>query len=135
MNRIVQAFAVCGLTALVMAAPVPGGEKTVDMTATVISVREAPAGSALPGIHLDAKLDGRDTDIYLAPAGFLEEFGMTFRTGEDVHIVGSRTKVGGVDVVLAREIALGASERRTLYLRDDNGPLWGENPRSGAKRP
>jgi len=135
MKRVLRCFAFLELTVLVMAAPVPAGEKTVDTTATVIGVREAPASSALPGIHLEAKLDGRDTDIYLAPAGFLEEFGMTFRTGDDVHIVGSRTRVGGLDVVLAREVAVGVSDRRTLYLRDDHGPFWNEKPGSGAKKP
>jgi len=117
-----------------MAALLPAGDQTVDITARVIRVREAPAGSALPGVHLEAKINGRISDIYLAPADFLEEFGMTFRSGDDVHIVGSRTKAGGVDVVLAREIAVGTSDRRTLYLRDDHGPIWGER-RAGANKP
>ncbi len=135
MKRVFLPFAFFGLTAFALAATVLAGDKTVDTTVTVISVREAPASSALPGVHLEAKLEGRDTDIYLAPTDFLEEFGMKFRPGDDVHIVGLRTKAGGNDVVLAREIAIGASDRRTLYLRDDHGPFWDEKSRSAPKRP
>jgi hypothetical protein len=133
--RIILSFAfLYGTTALAVAAPVPSGG-TVVTVATVVSVHEEPAGSALPGIHLEAKINGRMSDIYLAPAGFLDEFGMNFRTGDDVHIVGSRTKAGGTDVVLAREIAVGVSGTRTLYLRDERGPLWEAKPAPGAKKP
>jgi len=132
-NRIIGSLALCGWAAFAMAAPFPAGDGVVDATATVIRVREAPPGSALPGIHLEAKINGRTSDVYLAPAGFLEEFGMTFRAGDDVHIVGSRTRVGETDVVLAREIAVGASDRRTLYLRDDHGPFWEGKPKSTGR--
>jgi len=123
-KRILPIFAFCGLVGFIEAAPVVSSDEIVDATVTVISVHEAPPGVALPGIHLEAKLKGRVSDIYLAPARFLEEFGMSFRPGEDVHIIGSRAKVGGVDVVLAHQIAAGASERRTLYIRDEHGPFW-----------
>jgi hypothetical protein len=122
------------LAAFAEAAPVRSADEAVDTTVTIISVHEEPAGAALPGIHLQAKLNGRMSDIYLAPARFLEELGMSFRIGEDVYIVGSRTKVGGVDVVLAREIAAAGSQRRTLYLRDEHGPLWDEKPAAVANK-
>lgn len=131
MNHVRRSFALCGLAALAAAAPVPAGDEPVDVTATVIGVREAPAGSTLPGIHLEVKINGRTSDVYLAPADFLAEFGMTFQAGDDVHIVGLRTKAGGIDVVLAHEISVGASERRTLYLRDDHGPFRAEASGSG----
>lgn len=124
MSRLLLCVAFFALAVFASAAPLPAGDEAVDLTATVISVREAPAGSALPGVHLEVKINDRMSDVYLAPAGFLDEFGMSFRAGDDVHIVGWRTKVAGTEVVLAQEIAVGALERRTLYLRDNHGPFW-----------
>jgi hypothetical protein len=95
---------------------------TVDFDATVISVREVLAGSPMPGIHLDAKVNNRMTDIYLAPASFLAACGASFSKGDAVSVVGSIGKSGDVDLVLAREIRSGMV---TLYLRNEEGePLW-----------
>jgi len=128
MRRARAAVALCGVAMFAAAAQAVAGEADglMDFYATVTAVREAPAGSALPGLHLEAKVNGRTTDIYLAPVAFLDEYGMSFQKGDDVHIVGSRAKVAGADVVLAREVAVGAANRKTLYLRDSNGPFWTE---------
>jgi len=120
------AAVLCGVAAFAVAAQAGGADGLMDFYATVTAVREAPAGSLLPGLHLEAKVNGPTTDIYLAPAAFLDQYGMSFQKGDDVHIVGSRAKVAGAEVVLAREVAVGASNRKTLYLRDDNGPFWAE---------
>jgi len=127
--------AVCLLAALATLPPLAAKDDgdSVDVYATVLSVRETPVGSALPGLHLDAKVNGRMTDIYVAPVDFLAQYGMTFEKGDDVHVVGSRAKVAGADVVLAREIAVGAANRKTLYLRDENGPFWTEDIRPGHR--
>lgn len=94
----------------------------VDFDATVIAVRQVPAGKPLPGIHLDAKVNNRMTDIYLAPAGFLADCGASFSKGDEVHIAGSSSKSGDLDLVLAREIRSGMT---TFYLRSEDGePLW-----------
>lgn len=119
------AVTLCGMVLLAPATPLRAKQDAgVDFYAMVIEVREAPVGSPLPGLHLNAKVNGRVTDIYLAPVDFLDRYGMTFAKGDDVHVVGSLIKVGAADLVLAREIAVGVSNRRTLYLRDDKGPLW-----------
>jgi hypothetical protein len=49
-----------------------------------------------------------------------------------VHIVGTPVKSGEADVVLARAITTGSIDKRTglfhedmtIYLRNDDGPLW-----------
>jgi len=123
----------CGVAAFAPAGQAGDAAGLMDFYATVTAVREAPAGSALPGLHLEARVNGRTTDIYLAPVNFLEEYGMTFQKGDDVHIVGERTKVNGTDVVLARQVAVGAANRKTLYLRDENGPFWTEEIRPGHR--
>lgn len=123
------------ITTLVAASAVTAKDAgdSVDVYVTVASVHEMPAGSALPGVHLDARINGRSTDVYVAPTEFLEQFGITFATGDDVHVVGTRAKAGGMEVVLAREISVGAANRITLYLRDENGPFWTADTRPGHR--
>jgi len=128
MMRARAAAALCGVAVFAVVAQSAASETDglMDFYATVTAVREAPPGSALPGLHLETRVNGRLTDIYLAPMDFLAQYGMSFQKGDDVHIVGSRAKVAGADVVLAREVAVGAANRKTLYLRDNNGPFWTE---------
>jgi hypothetical protein len=128
----------CGLTGFALAA-VPAAAKdvalngaAVDVRTTVSAVREVPAGNPLPGLHLDAKVKGRMMDIYLAPMDFVVKYEVKARKGDEVHIVGTEAKSGDADVVLAREITTGSIDKRTgifhedmtIYLRNDEGPLW-----------
>src|ERR1019366_9085331 len=70
------------------------------------AVREVPAGNPLPGIHVDAKVNGRATDIYIAPTDFAMRYGVKISKGEYVRVAGT-LKAGDADVVLAREITTG----------------------------
>lgn len=81
-----------------------------------------PRTGALPGLHLDARLNGHATDIYLAPLDYFANFEMAFSKGDEVKVTGSLTRMDGIDYVLVREISVG---RMTLYLRTDDGtPVW-----------
>lgn len=97
-----------------------------DFHVTVSAVREVPVGNPMPGLHLQAKVKGRMTDIYIAPVDFVAKCGVKVSKGDEVHIVGSQTKSGEADVVLAREITIGSYTNGTYYLRDDDGPFWEE---------
>lgn len=105
----------------------------VRFDATVLAVREVPAGNALPGLHVDAKVNGRATDIYLAPVEFAMRYGVKVAKGDYVRIVGYPTAASS-DVILAREITTGLYDRAhdifrptlTIYLRNDDGPFWVE---------
>ena len=128
----------CGLAGLALAVPAAAKDDVVnsgvavDIHTTVSAVREVPAGDPLPGLHIDAKIKGRLTDIYIAPLDFVRKYDVKVSKGQDVHIVGTETKEGEADVVLTREITTGALDRRTgifhenmtIYLRNDEGPLW-----------
>jgi hypothetical protein len=127
----------CGLAGFAWAAPAAAKDvalngAVVDVHTAVIAVREVPAGNALPGLHFDAKVKGRTMDIYIAPMDFVAKYEVKVRKGEDVHIVGTEVKSSEADVVLAREITTGAidpktgifHENMTIYLRNDEGPLW-----------
>jgi hypothetical protein len=128
----------CGLAGFALAMPAAAKDPVVnsgvgvDIHTTVSAVREVPAGDPLPGLHIDAKIKGRVTDIYIAPIDFVRKYDVKVAKGQDVHIVGTEAKEGDTDIVLTREITTGALDRRTgifhenmtIYLRNDEGPLW-----------
>lgn len=126
----------CGLAGIALAVPAAAKDialnEAVDVHTNVIAIRQVPAGNPLPGLHLDAKVKGRVVDIYLAPMDFVVKYDVKVAKGQDVHIVGTEVNEGDADVILAREITTGSVDRRTgifhenmtIYLRNDEGPLW-----------
>lgn len=126
----------CGLAGLALAVSAVAKDvvlnTAVDVQTTVSALREVPAGSPLPGLHLDANVKGRVMDVYIAPADFAVKYGVKLSKGDYVHIVGTQVRSGESDVVLARAITTGSVDKRTgtfhedmtVYLRNDEGPLW-----------
>jgi len=113
--------------------PVVNTAAPVDFMAPVNAIREVPAGNPMPGLHIDAKVNGRALDIYIAPMDFVMKFGIKVNKGDDVHIIGNEAKTVDADVVLAREIETGIMTthgfrpKLTIYLRNDDGPFWVDN--------
>jgi hypothetical protein len=102
----------------------------VNFFTTVADVLEVPLGSPLAGLHLKAKTKDK-LDIYVGPSDFAEKYAMVFAKGDEIQVIGSKVKLGDADVILAREISLGKYNRAlqfvsltTLYMRNDEGPLW-----------
>jgi hypothetical protein len=133
----IWAVAFCGLAGFALAAPAMAKDAAlngiaVDTHTVVIAVREVPAGNPLPGLHVDAKVKGQTLDFFIAPMDFVTRYDVKVKKGQDVHIIGTEVKSGDADVVLAREITTGSIDRRTgifhedmtIYLRNDEGPLW-----------
>jgi len=114
--------------------PVFNSGATVDFYATVSAVREVPVGNPMPGLHVDAKVKGRMMDIYIAPMDFVAKYGVKVAKGDEVRVVGTQTRLGEAEVVLAREITTGSYDNRagmfhadlTVYLRNDDGPFFQE---------
>jgi hypothetical protein len=98
----------------------------------VAALHEAPAGSQLPGLHLDVNVKGHVMDVYISPSDFASKYGIKVAKGDYVHIVGTELKSGTSDVVVARTISTGSLDRKTgifredmtIYLWNDAGPLW-----------
>ena len=89
----------------------------------IVEELKPPAkGSEKEVTHLLLK-NGADTvDVYLCPASFLEDMGMTFKKGDEITLTGSKVKQDASDLVLAREVLRGTD---ALVLRDDKGaPVW-----------
>jgi hypothetical protein len=99
----------------------------VEVKATVVSMREVAKTEPLDGVYLTVKTEtgALKTDIleiYVGPADFVKTFGITFAKGDQIQVLGSRVKVDGADLVLAREVT---RRETTLILRDKNGePFW-----------
>ena len=107
------------------AEPAPRYDKSaeIDLMAVVTDAREVSRDAPLIGIYISVRSESdAPFEIYLGPSDFVKGFEITFNKGNRVHIFGSKVKVGGNSVVLAREVRKNES---TLYLRDLKGePYW-----------
>jgi len=137
-NRIrVGSVVLCGLAGFALTVSAVAKDvafkavAAVDAETTVGALHEVTAGP-LPGLHLDAKVRGQVMDIYIAPMDFAAKYGVRVSKGDYVHIVGTEVKSGDANVVVARSITTGSIDKRTgifhedmtVYLRNDDGPLW-----------
>ena len=140
LNRIrvstrVRNVVLCGLAGFALAITAAAKDivlnSAVDVETTVSALREVPTGP-LAGLHLEANVKGHMMDVYVSPMNFAAKYGVKVSKGDYVHIVGTQVKSGDSDVVLARAISTGSVDRRTgifredmtIYLRNDEGPLW-----------
>jgi hypothetical protein len=94
-----------------------------DVKATVVSIREVSKTEPLDGLYLTVKSDKNETiDVYVGPSEFVKTFGVTFAKGDEIEVIGSKLKVDGAALILAREVT---RKETTLILRDKNGePFW-----------
>lgn len=89
---------------------------------TVEELKEPPKGSEKEVTHLLLKSGPDTVDVYLCPASYLEDMGVTFKKGDEIALTGSKIKQETSDLVLAREVVKGTD---ALVLRDDKGvPVW-----------
>ena len=95
--------------------------KEVTISGKVDDVQQAQQGR-FPGTHLMVKTETETVDVRLGPSYFIENHGFSFAKGDQVEIVGARATVGGVEVVMAREVT---KDGKKLTLRDTSGrPMW-----------
>ena len=93
---------------------------------TVQELKLPSKGAERDAAHLMVKSGDSVYDVYLCPASFLNDMGITFGKGDEVSLTGSKVKQNDLDLILAREVAHGTD---TLVLRDDKGkPVWGPSP-------
>jgi hypothetical protein len=90
---------------------------------TVLEVKKIPkAISGHDAINLVVKTEKGNVEVEVGPAAFLDDMGVSFKTGDEVKIVASKCKRDS-DVVAAREITQG--ENDTITVRDPKGePVW-----------
>lgn len=97
----------------------PSTEKTI--TGQIEDVQQTQRGRMM-GTHILVKAETETVDVRLGPSNFIQNQGFTFAKGDTVEVVGSNMKVGGVEVLIAREVT---KDGKKLTLRDSTGlPKW-----------
>jgi hypothetical protein len=111
------------------AAPMYNSQTEASFTGIVKAVNRVPASGRhcwvapdVLGAHLTFETATETIEVHLGPAAMLEEKNVTIASGDTLTILGSRITLGGMPVLLAREITRGDE---TWTLRDRAGiPLW-----------
>lgn len=105
--------------------PVYDAKTELTLRGTVEAVKTVPGRigrRSVQGTHVVLKTSNETMEVHVGPSAFLKEVEFEVGNGDTVEIVGSRVKVDGVDVLLAREIR---KDDRSWTLRDATGrPRW-----------
>jgi len=116
-----------GTTAMLAQRPGPGPRRydvktEITVKGTVDDVQQFTGRRGMDGTHLMLKTDTETLDVHVGPTSFLADKKFSVAKGDQVEVTGSKVKVGGADVLLAREITKDGS---TVVLRDSQGrPQW-----------
>jgi hypothetical protein len=96
-------------------------------------VKQQTGRGAQTGTHLILKsTQGIIMEVHVGPSVFIQKQGFSFINGDQIEVTGSRVKVEGGDVLLARQIV---KEGKVLSLRDERGiPEWSRGRRNGRNR-
>ena len=74
------------------------------------------------GAHLELQTSEGPIEVHVAAARFLQAYGIDFRAGQTVEMIGIKGTFEGRPAFLPRIIMVGND---TYYLRDNTGnPLW-----------
>jgi hypothetical protein len=93
-----------------------------NMKGIVQELKFLPPSGAKPQARLLMKSGTDDVEIYLCPKSFLDDMGVTFKKGDEIQVTGSKVKLDGAELTLARVVSKGEDK---LILRFDNGkPVW-----------
>ena len=100
----------------------PATDVRVKGTVELEQVRQVGRYGGGSGTHIILKTEKEKIEVHLGPTAFVTQSGFTFAKGDQIEVVGSRTKLGDAHVLLAREVQ---KDSKTLVLRDANGiPRW-----------
>ncbi len=102
----------------------------VTLSGTVDNVLQPNCMGKQNGVHLLLKSESESVEVCVGPASYVQQKGFSFVKGDKLEIVGSRTKVAGKDVLIARQIT---KESQILTLRDAQGvPAWSRRGRPAS---
>jgi hypothetical protein len=98
----------------------PKNEAT--FSGTIEDIQQQPCLGRRAGTHVVLKTQTETVEVCVGPQAFVQQKGFAFAKGDPIEVVGSRVKLGGKDVVIARQIR---KDNQTLTLRDAQGiPQW-----------
>jgi len=88
----------------------------------VAELKLVPPTGGKPVAYLVMKSGPDAVQVFLCPKKFLDEMGMVFKADDEIEVTGSKIKLDGADLTLAREVTKGGD---TLTLRFKDGkPAW-----------
>ena len=97
----------------------------VTLLGTISKVETHMGRMGWNGTHLVVSFDAETLTVHVGPSNYLEQKGFSFASGEQIEVTGSRIKLEGSDVLIAREIKKG---EKVLRLRNSQGiPMWSRN--------
>lgn len=97
----------------------------VTLSGTVTKVESHVGRMGWNGTHLVVSFDAETLSVHVGPSNYLVQQGFSFAVGDQVEVTGSRIKLEGTDVLIAREIKKGD---KVLTLRNSQGvPAWSRN--------
>jgi hypothetical protein len=102
----------------------PNYDKASEVTVRgeVIDVMTQTGRRQNKGVHVTVAGDDGTVVVHLGPASYLDKQNLALVKGDVVEIVGSRTKIEGEEVLLARSVKKGET---VTVLRDEIGrPMW-----------
>ncbi len=74
------------------------------------------------GIHLKLESDGKQYDVHLGPAWYLDKIGLAIKAGDEIAVEGSQVEFRGQQAIIAISVKEG---EKTFHLRNDKGvPEW-----------
>ena len=92
------------------------------LSGTIEDIQLLPGHYRGTGTHLLLKTDSSTIEVHVGPTAYIEKRQFSFKKGDRIEVLGSQVKIGGKDVLLAREIT---QDGKKLVLRDQGGvPLW-----------
>jgi hypothetical protein len=105
----------------------PKAEITVK--GTVEEVKQYPSRRGWrTGQHVTLKTDTGTLDVPLGPTNWWKKNGVELVKGDSIEVTGSKSKVDGAEVLIAREVKKG---EKTVTLRNAQGvPAWSRGRQS-----
>ena len=101
-------------------APQERGTQNIESLYGTVTDVATPQTTKVVEIHL--KVADKKLHVLLAPAAFLDEFGLNPKPGDEVYIRAYRVTEAGAETLVAVEIGKG---NRKLEMRTERGrPLW-----------
>gem|GEM_PF-1434515 len=100
----------------------PAAETTVIGKLEEVQEFDCPVSNAM-GSHFVLRTTDAKLVVHVAPVSFMKQYGITFKKGDTLKIVGVRMLDGdGRGTMIAREIS---SNELLIYVRSPDGkPLW-----------
>lgn len=97
----------------------------VTLRGTITKVETHKGRMGWDGTHLVVSFDAETLAVHVGPSNYLSQQEFSFLSGDQIEVTGSKIKLEGTDVLIAREIKKG---EKVLTLRNSQGiPAWSRN--------